>query len=96
MVSPEIVAVKKKENSACALVAHLLQLFGCVGLRKEEAGSARSGRSHDKPSFVGGEWRVFDHAEAQRFGEEGEGFVVVADEEGDVSERLRHEQRLSH
>jgi hypothetical protein len=96
VVSPEIVGVKKEENTASGLVAQLLQLFGCIGLRKEKAGSARSRRSHDEPSFVGGEWRVLDHPEAQGFGEEGEGLVVVADEKGDVSERLRHERRLSH
>jgi hypothetical protein len=86
VVSPEIVGVKKEENTSSALVAHLLQLFGCVGLRKEEAGSARPRRCYDEPSFVGREWRVFDHAEAQSFREEGEGFVVAADEQGDVSE----------
>ena len=65
------------------------------GLREEQIRAARAGRSYNEPSFVAGEWRVFDDAEAKRFSEEGQGFVIIANEEGDVSKRLRHE-RLSH
>ena len=57
----------------------------------EQEGRARGvGRSNEEPTLRIGERRVFKDVEAEGFGEEGEGFVVVADEEGDVSDGLRH------
>jgi hypothetical protein len=95
VISPEIVGVKEEEDTACGLLADLVELFGSRGLCEEQIRAARAGRSYNEPAFVAGQWRVFDDAEAKRFSEEGQGFVIIANEEGYVSKRLRHE-RLSH
>lgn len=90
VVTPEIVGVKEEENAAGGLFAHLLELFGSGGLGEEKAGGLRTGWSDKKPAFVRRKRRVFYDAETEGFREEHECFVVIADEECDVSERLRH------
>jgi len=90
VVTPEIVSVEEEENAARGLVADLLELFGSGGPGEEQTGTLRTGRSDNEPAFVCGKRRVFYDAETEGFREEGKGLVVVADEESDVSEPLRH------
>ncbi len=85
IVSPEMIGVKEEEDAAGGLIADLLQLLRSVGLSQEQAGAMRPGRCDDEQAFASGKSRILDDAEAEGFGEEREGFVVIADEEGNVS-----------
>jgi hypothetical protein len=96
IVTPEVVGVKEKEDAAGGLIADLLDLFGSVGSGEKQICATRAWRSDYEPALPGGEGRVFHDAEAEGFGKEGECFVVVADEESDMSEGLRHALRLAH
>jgi hypothetical protein len=86
VVSPEVVGMEKQEDTTTSLIADLLELSGSVGLREEQAGAARAGGSNNDPAFPAGEKGIFDQAETEDIGEEGEGFVVIADEESDMSQ----------
>lgn len=90
IVSPEIVGVEKEEDPATCLVADLKDLRGVSGLRKQQTRSARAWWSNNEPAFTERERRIFHDAEAQAFGEEDQGLVVIADKESDMSEQLRH------
>lgn len=90
VVAVEVVGVEEEEDTAAGLVADLVRLFRSGGLGEQEGRARGVGRSNEEPTLRIGERRVFKDVEAEGFGEEGEGFVVVADEEGDVSDGLRH------
>jgi len=90
VVAPEVVGVKEEEDAASRLVADAGGLLGCGGAGEEEIGSRRAGGSDEDPAFAGAHVGVFEEAEAEDVGVIGDGFVVVADDEGDVGEGLGH------
>jgi hypothetical protein len=85
IVSPEMIGVKEEENAAGGLIADLSQLLRCVGLGEEEVCAMRPGRCDDEPALSTGKRRILDDTEPEGFSEKREGFVVITDEEGNVS-----------
>jgi hypothetical protein len=96
IVTPEIVGVKEQEDTATCLIAYQLELFWRVGPGEKQACPARRRRSNDDPTLPEGQGRILHNAKAERLGEKGEGFVVLADEQSDVNKQLRHDNSLSH
>src|SRR5208283_389217 len=90
IVSPEIVGVEKEKHAAAGLVADLKELRGVSGLRKQKTGAARARWRDNQPALAERERRIFHDAKAEAFREEEQGLVVIADEESDMSEQLRH------
>src|ERR1700739_3858140 len=96
VITVEVIGVEEEEDAAAGLVTDVSGLFGSGGLGEEQGGTGGAGRGGDEgPRFGIGEGGGFVDVEAEGLGEEGEGFVVVADEEGDVSDGLRHGWGLS-
>ena len=91
VIAPEIVGMEKEEDAITCLVADVLELLGRGGLGEEKAGAAGARGSEDKPALTCGEGRIFHDAETKCFCEEGQGFVVIADKESNVSKSLRHD-----
>jgi len=91
VIAPEIVGMEKEEDAITCLVADVLELLGRGGLGEEKAGAAGARRSEDKPTLTRVEGRVFHDAETEAVREEEQGLVVIADEKGNVSESLRHD-----
>jgi len=91
VVAPEVVGVEEEEDAAAGLGADAGFLLRGGGAGEEEAGFGGAGRGDDDPAFgLLGDRGVFDEGEAEFADEEGEGFVVVADDEGDEAEGLFH------
>jgi hypothetical protein len=82
IVPPEIVGVKKEEYAIAGLLADLLELLGRIRLGEEQACAPRAGGSNDDPAFAGGKGSVFDETETEGIGEKGQGFVIIANEQG--------------
>ena len=83
--------MEKKEDAATGLIADLLDLLGGVRLCEEQTCAARAGRSDNEPAFGDGEGRIFDDAEDEGFCKEGQRFLVIANQQCDVSQRLWHD-----
>jgi hypothetical protein len=90
IIAPEIIGVKEEEHAASGLLADLFELFWSGGAGEKKIGALRAGRGDENPPLVGRQRGVFHESKAQGFREEGERFVIVANKERDVSERLRH------
>ena len=90
VIAPEVVGVEEEEDTAPGLVADAGGLLGCSSTGEEQIGSGGAGGSDKDPAFAGAHVGVFEEAEAEDVGVVGDGFVVVADNEGDVGEGLGH------
>jgi hypothetical protein len=90
VIAPEVVGVKEEKYVAGGLIADLFELFRSGGAGEDNVGSLRAGRRDENPAMAGGKRGVFYHSKAEGFGEEGEGFLIIANEKRNVSERLRH------
>ena len=82
VIAPEVVGVEEKEDAAARLVADSEGLLRRVGFGEEERGASGIGRSDEEPAFVAGEGSVLEEVEAEFFGVELQGFVVIANNEG--------------
>lgn len=87
IVSPEIVGVEEEENAPTGLVSDGSFLFGGGGLSEKEGGTTPATRSDNHPAFVAAR-SVFDQFELKRICEEGNGFIIVADEVRDEDKSL--------
>jgi hypothetical protein len=89
VVAPEIVGMEKEEDTAAGLMADKLLLFGSGGSGEKEARFDGTWRSDKDPALAvdGG---VLDKLEAEDAAIPVDGFVVVADDEGDISDVLVH------
>jgi hypothetical protein len=96
VVGQELVGVKKDKHAAAGLVANGEGLCGSGGFGEEESGAAGIRRSDENPTLVIGEGNVLEQLEAEFLGVEGEGFVVIADDDGQVRDGLGHGFRLWH
>jgi hypothetical protein len=88
-VAVEIVGVEEQEDAAGGLVADGGVLFGRGGAGEEEGGGVvrRVRRTDGDPALaLLGDGRVLDEGEAELANVESERFVIVADDQGDVSE----------
>ena len=90
VVAPEVVGVEEEEDAASGLIADAGGLFGCGGAGEEEVGPGGAGRSNEDPALTGAHVGVFEEVEAEDVGVVGDGFVVVANDKGDVGEGLGH------
>ena len=96
VIAPEVVGVEEEEDAAAGLVADGEGLFVSVGFGEEKCGAAGIGRSDEEPAFVAGKRSVLEEVEAEFLRVEPESFVIVADNEGQVSNGLRHDSGLWH
>jgi hypothetical protein len=86
-VAVEIVGGKEKKDAASGLVADRGLLHGVGGAGEEDRSGVvrRAGRADRDPALVlFGLVAVFDDGEAELGGVEGQGFVIVSDDQGDV------------
>ena len=90
IIAREIVGEQEQENAIASLFADGLDLLRSIGFGEQEICGAGVGGTYEKPALRGGERRVFDHAEAECLGEEGESLVVIANEQRDMRDGLRH------
>lgn len=84
VIASEIIGGEEQEDAAASLVADGCGLFGRGGAGEEDRGGVfrRVLRADGDPAFVlGGLVGVFDQREAEGAGVEGEGFVIVSDDE---------------
>jgi hypothetical protein len=81
--------MEKEEDTAAGLMADEPLLFGSGGSGEKEARFEGTGRSDKDPALAvdGG---VLDKLEAEDAAIPVDGFVVVADDEGDISDVLVH------
>ena len=96
MVAPEIVSMEEKEDAAACLIANAGVLCGGGRLGEQKSWAGRTNWSDQEPALIFREGCVFDDAEAESLGKESEGFVVIAHQQRDASERLAHGRKLSH
>jgi hypothetical protein len=96
VVSPEIVGVEEQKDTAAGLIADGAGLFGSGGFGEEQGGAARVWRGDEEPAFVVRQGGIFEELEAKLMGEEGEGFVVVADDQREMRDGLRHDLLSFH
>ena len=91
VVPPEVICGEEQEHPSARLVADELGLLRC-GRPGEQQGRARGAgrRDHDPPLVLLGLVGVLDQREMERAAVEGNGLVVVTDDEGDVDDRLAH------
>ncbi len=97
MVAGEVVGAQEQEDAPARLVANAAGLLGRRGTGEQQRGAARrtARRQDPHPSLaLFGDRRVLQERETERPAEEGDRLVIVADEEGDVGERL-HGGRIS-
>lgn len=90
IVAPEVVGMEEEEDAASGLVADARGLLGRGGAGEQQVGSGGAGGSDEDPALAVAHIGVFEEPEAEDVGVVGEGFVVVADDESDVSEGLGH------
>ena len=92
IVAPEIVGAQEQKDAPARLVADEGLLLGRRGAGEEEGGGvlARAGRRDEHPAFHFIEGSILDEGEAELLREPGDRLVIVADDEGDVGERLVH------
>lgn len=88
VVACEVVRVEEEEDATSALASDGGDLGVAGGPSEEEAGVTHVGPGwgDDDPAFAVGERRVLEEFEAEPGGEPVDGFVVVADEEGELGE----------
>ena len=89
IIASEIVGVKEEKDASAGLIADAGFLFVSFSFGEQEASSLRIVWGDENPA-LSGEWSVFDEIEAEGFCVEGNGFVVVFDEESDVADVLGH------
>jgi len=86
VVTPKIIGVQEEKDAASGLIPDVSSLLGCSGLGEKDACFVGSWRCDQKPTLAVGERSVFYEFESERFGVEGECFIVVANEECDVTD----------
>ena len=94
VIAPEVIGMEKEKNAAAGLVADGEGLFGSGGFGEEESGPAGFRGSDENPTLVVGEWSVLEEVEAEFLGVELESLIVVADDNGEVSDGLGHDSEL--
>jgi hypothetical protein len=67
-----------------------------VGLGEEKGAAAGCPRSNEEPAFIAGERRVLKQVKSELLGVELESFIVVADDQSQVSDGLGHDFGLWH
>ena len=92
--APEVVGVEKEKDAAAGLIANGEGLLGSVGFGEEKSGAAGIWRSDEDPAFVVRERGVLEQVEAEFLRVEFERFIVVADDNSQVSDGLRHDHGL--
>lgn len=88
IIALEIVGVEEEEDASAGLVPDGGTLFRGIRFGEHE-GCFASARADEDPA-ISVLWGVFDQFEMQSIGEEFDGFIVIADEIGDVSEGVFH------
>ena len=96
VVAPEVVGVQEEKDTAAGLISDARGLFGSRGLSEQERRSRGTGRRNQHPTFAGTEVGIFEEMKAKDMGVEGDGLVIVADDDGDVCEGLGHGLPLCH
>ena len=90
VVAPEVVGVEEEKDAASGLIADAGGLLGRGGSSQEEVGSSGTRRSDEYPAFASTHIGVLEEAEAEDPGVIGDGFIVVANNEGDLGKGLGH------
>lgn len=92
IVTPEIVSSQKQEDAPTSLVANPLRLIFSGGTRKEDRTAIASPGSNNHPTLVLLRLiSILDQIEPKLPNKERNGFVVVPDDQRDMSENLRHD-----
>src|SRR5208282_3058093 len=65
IIPQEIIGLEKQKDAAAALLADLLDLFGCIRLRKEQTRAAGAGGSNNEPAFAAG-FAIIPQRQARR------------------------------
>ena len=82
--------MQKQENASARLVADAAFLFRAGRACQQQAGAARSRRPHQHPPLAATQGCVFDEVKSEGIGVVGDGFVVISDDDGDMSDGLAH------
>ncbi|MNR38462.1 hypothetical protein D3C85_1565680 [compost metagenome] len=89
MVAHQVVGVEEEPDAAARLIADMGQLLRRCRAGQQQRGLAATtralGRNPD-PAFAAAHVGVFAEVEAQLADEEGDGLVIVADQQGDGAE----------
>jgi len=79
----KIWSVQEESHPTTSLVADMSSLLERGGFGEQQARATRPGRRDHHPALAAALRGVFAQREAQRAGEEGDGFIVLAHEQGD-------------
>jgi len=85
VIAHQVVGVEEQPDPAARLIADPGDLFRRRGAGQQQRGLAAFGRDAD-PAFAAAHVGVFAEVEAQLADEEGDGFVIVADQQADGAE----------
>ncbi len=95
VIAPEIVGSQKQKDTPTGLATDEGILFRRSGSRQQQRRFARSRRSHSHPAFVlCGLVCVFDQREVKFARVKLYGFVVISNDQRDVSNGLFHVQKM--
>ena len=86
--------MQEQEDATAGLVADAGYLFIIRGLRQQDLCVPRARRSYEDLALVAAlavfRWRIFDEFEAKTLREEGDGFVIVTDDQSNMADSLMH------
>lgn len=89
MVAGEIIGMEKEADAAAGLIPNGGLLVCAIGLGEEEGGLG-AGRRDADPAFGLAKFRVFEQGEAKTVDIEGNGGVIIWDDEGNAGNGLGH------
>lgn len=96
VVAPEVVGVKEQKNAASGLIADAGSLFLVRTSGQKQTRAERTGWRDQDPSLVIAHAilgrSVFDDRESERLGKEGNGLVVITNQQRDMGDEFGHEE----
>ena len=90
IMSPEIIRMKEKKDTACGLVADAGALLRINGSREEQTSRLRIPSGHKNPTLAIVQWSILDQDESECSRVIRDGFIIIFNQERDVANVLLH------